>query len=104
MDVNGSWYSLCHGSRNTAFLLGGFEQIEYAAKALEHHLGLTCDPIGGYVQVPCIERNAKAGKSPRFSIYIQTETLVSFDQVKQPARTGRDLRYEYKETSLGLPS
>ena len=91
-----------------AFLLGGFlEQIEYAAEmALEHHLGLTCDPIGGYVQVPCIERNAKAAvralDSVIYALYTDGKHLVSFDQVVETMkRTGHDLRYEYKETSLG---
>lgn len=91
-----------------AFLLGGFlEQIEYAAEmALEHHLGLTCDPIGGYVQVPCIERNAKAAvralDSVIYSLYTDGKHLVSFDQVVETMKkTGHDLRYEYKETSLG---
>src|SRR5690554_3317638 len=91
-----------------AFLLGGFiEQIEYAAEmALEHHLGLTCDPIGGYVQVPCIERNAKAAvralDSVIYSLYTDGKHLVSFDQVVETMRkTGHDLKYEYKETSLG---
>ncbi len=91
-----------------AFLLGGFlDQIEYAAEmALEHHLGLTCDPIGGYVQVPCIERNAKAAvralDSVIYSLYTDGKHLVSFDQVVETMkRTGHDLRYEYKETSLG---
>lgn len=91
-----------------AFLLGGFlEQIEYAAEmALEHHLGLTCDPIGGYVQVPCIERNAKAAvralDSVIYSLYTNGKHLVSFDQVVETMRkTGADLKYEYKETSLG---
>lgn len=91
-----------------AFLLGGFlEQIEYAAEmALEHHLGLTCDPIGGYVQVPCIERNAKAAvralDSVIYSLYTDGKHLVTFDQVVETMkRTGHDLKYEYKETSLG---
>jgi len=91
-----------------AFLLGGFiEQIEYAAEmALEHHLGLTCDPIWGYVQVPCIERNAKAAvralDSVIYSLYTDGKHLVSFDQVVETMRkTGHDLKYEYKETSLG---
>ena len=90
------------------FLLGGsLDQIEYAAEmALEHHLGLTCDPVGGYVQVPCIERNAagaaRALESAVYSMYTDGKNRVSFDEVVQTmGETGRDLKEEYRETSLG---
>ena len=92
----------------TTFILGGsIKQIEYASEiALEHHLGLTCDPIGGYVQVPCIERNAAAAvralDSANYSLYTDGQHVVSFDQVVLTMKeTGVDLRCEYKETSLG---
>ncbi|MBU5483632.1 L-serine ammonia-lyase, iron-sulfur-dependent, subunit alpha [Clostridium sp. MSJ-11] len=91
-----------------AFLLGGsVDQIEYAAEmALEHHLGLTCDPVGGYVQVPCIERNAAAAvralDAVNYSLYTDGKHMVSFDQVVITMKeTGMDLKCEYKETSLG---
>lgn len=90
------------------FLLGGsLDQIEYAAEmALEHHLGLTCDPVGGYVQVPCIERNAagaaRALESAIYSMYTDGKNRVTFDEVVQTmGATGRDLKEEYRETSLG---
>lgn len=91
-----------------AFLLGGsIQQIEYAAEmSLEHHLGLTCDPVGGYVQVPCIERNAAAAvralDAVSYSLYTDGKHLITFDQVVDTMKkTGTDLKHEYKETSLG---
>lgn len=90
------------------FLLGGtLDQIEYSAEmALEHHLGLTCDPVGGYVQVPCIERNAAAASraldSAIYSLYTDGKNRVSFDEVVLTmGATGKDLKKEYRETSLG---
>ncbi len=90
------------------FLLGGsLAQIEYAAEmALEHHLGLTCDPVGGYVQVPCIERNAAASAraldAATYSLYTDGKHKVTFDQVvRTMGETGKDLKQEYRETSLG---
>ncbi|MEG2220822.1 MAG: L-serine ammonia-lyase [Cetobacterium sp.] len=90
------------------FILGGsLEQIEYAAEmALEHHLGLTCDPVGGYVQIPCIERNAAAAvralDSAQYAMYTDGKHSITFDQVvKTMKETGVDLKEEYKETSLG---
>lgn len=92
----------------STFLLGGsLKQIEYSAEiALEHHLGLTCDPVGGYVQIPCIERNAAAAvralDAANYSLYTDGQHSVSFDQVVLTMKeTGRDLKCEYKETSLG---
>ena len=91
-----------------AQLMGGSpSQIEYAAEmGLEHHLGLTCDPVGGLVQIPCIERNAyAAARAMDASIYaLYTDGLhrVSFDQaVKVMKQTGKDLPSLYKETSEG---
>jgi L-serine dehydratase len=83
------------------------EQIEYAAEiGMEHHLGLTCDPVGGYVQIPCIERNAfaaaRALDASAFAILSDGEHRISFDDVvKTMKNTGRDLSSKYKETSKG---
>ena len=89
-------------------LLGGTTyQIEYAAASgLEHHLGLTCDPIAGLVQVPCIERNAfgaqRALDSALYAIHSDGRHMVSFDNVVEVMeQTGHDLPSLYKETSLG---
>ena len=83
------------------------EQVENAAEiAMEHNLGLTCDPVGGLVQVPCIERNAmaaiKAISAARIAMYGDGKHLVSLDQVIRTMRdTGRDMRDSYKETARG---
>lgn len=89
-------------------LFGGTaSQIEYAAEmGLEHHLGLTCDPVCGLVQIPCIERNAfaaaRALDANTFSTFSDGRHLVSFDQVVEVMRqTGNDLPSLYKETSEG---
>jgi len=91
-----------------ASALGGTPtQIENAAEiALEHHLGMTCDPVGGLVQVPCIERNAmgaiKAINAASLSLAGDGEHIVSFDAVVETMRqTGLDLQTKYKETSEG---
>lgn len=90
------------------YLYGGTnEQIEYAAEiAFEHHLGLTCDPVHGLVQIPCIERNAiaaiKALDSAKYSLLTDGSHYISFDHViDSMKRTGLDLSYKYKETSMG---
>lgn len=92
----------------SAQLFGGTTaQIEYAAEmGLEHHLGLTCDPIGGLVQVPCIERNAfaaiRALDSCSYAMLSDGKHLVSFDKVVRTMKeTGHDLPSLYKETSHG---
>ncbi len=89
-------------------LFGGSPyQIEYAAEmGLEHHLGLTCDPVNGLVQVPCIERNAyaatRAMDSNLYAIFSDGHHTVSFDQVVEVMKTtGHDLPSLYKETSQG---
>lgn len=89
-------------------LMGGSpSQIEYAAEmGLEHHLGLTCDPVCGMVQIPCIERNAyaaaRAMDASIYSLYTDGRHRVSFDQVvKVMKETGKDLPSVYKETSEG---
>lgn len=89
-------------------VLGGTPlQVENAAEiAMEHHLGLTCDPIGGLVQIPCIERNAmgsaKAISASRMALRGDGTHYVSLDQVIQTMReTGADMHTKYKETSRG---
>jgi len=89
-----------------AQLMGGNpRQIEYAAEiALEHKLGLTCDPKAGLVQIPCIERNALAAKNAidnaDYSLPTDGTHMVSFDEaVATMLRTGRDLKRIYRETS-----
>lgn len=90
------------------YLIGGSnEQIEYAAEiGLEHHLGLTCDPVDGLVQIPCIERNALASaKAIDIATYSKaTDGIhhITFDSVVEVMRqTGIDLKEKYKETSIG---
>jgi L-serine dehydratase len=83
------------------------EQIENAAEiAMEHHLGMTCDPVGGLVQIPCIERNAfgavKAIAAASLALHGDGRHLVSLDSVIATMRqTGADMQSKYKETSLG---
>ncbi|MEI6093017.1 MAG: L-serine ammonia-lyase [bacterium] len=83
------------------------EQVENAAEiAMEHNLGLTCDPIGGLVQIPCIERNAmgavKAINASRIALKGDGTHYVSLDKViKTMQRTGLDMQAKYKETSTG---
>ena len=91
-----------------AQLMGGSpSQIEYAAEmGLEHHLGLTCDPVCGLVQIPCIERNAyaaaRAFDAGIYALYTDGRHRVSFDQaVRVMKKTGHDLPSLYKETSEG---
>ncbi|MBP6901165.1 MAG: L-serine ammonia-lyase [Burkholderiaceae bacterium] len=89
-------------------LLGGTpEQVENAAEiGMEHHLGLTCDPVGGLVQIPCIERNAiasvKAINAARMALRGDGSHHVSLDQVIKTMReTGADMMSKYKETARG---
>src|SRR5215471_15832121 len=91
-----------------AGVLGGTpEQIENAAEiAMEHHLGLTCDPVGGLVQIPCIERNAiaavKAINAARMALHGDGRHKVSLDTViKTMRQTGEDMKDKYKETARG---
>jgi L-serine dehydratase len=91
-----------------AQLLGGsVRQIEYAAEmGLEHHLGLTCDPIGGYVQIPCIERNAiaavRAVDCAAYALLSDGHHIVSFDEVVRTMwETGCDMKSLYRETATG---
>ncbi|MFY8207439.1 MAG: L-serine ammonia-lyase [Arenimonas sp.] len=91
----------------TAALGGSLGQIENAAEiGMEHNLGLTCDPIGGLVQIPCIERNAmgavKAINASRMALRGDGKHRVSLDKVIKTMRdTGRDMAEKYKETSRG---
>lgn len=83
------------------------EQIEYASEiAFEHHLGLTCDPIGGLVQIPCIERNAVAAmraiNAVNLANFLTDTRKISLDLViKTMYETGRDMSRSYRETSVG---
>lgn len=83
------------------------EQVASAAEiGMEHNLGLTCDPVGGLVQIPCIERNAvgavKAANAARLALHADGPTKVSLDQVIETMRqTGLDMSSKYKETSQG---
>ena len=91
-----------------AAVLGGTPaQVENAAEiGMEHHLGLTCDPVGGLVQIPCIERNAvgavKAVTAARLALHGDGRHTVSLDKViKTMMETGADMKIKYKETSRG---
>ena len=91
-----------------AAVMGGSpEQIENAAEiGMEHNLGMTCDPVGGLVQIPCIERNAmgaiKAINAARMALRGDGQHVVSLDKViKTMMQTGADMKSKYKETSRG---
>ena len=83
------------------------DQIEYAAEmSIEHHLGLTCDPIGGLVQIPCIERNAiaamRALNAVNLADFLADSRKISFDMIVDTMyETGKDLKVIYRETSEG---
>lgn len=83
------------------------DQIEYAAEmSIEHHLGLTCDPIGGLVQIPCIERNAiaamRALNAVNLADFLADSRKISFDMIVETMyETGKDLKVIYRETSEG---
>lgn len=83
------------------------DQIEYAAEiAMEHHLGLTCDPVKGVVQIPCIERNAVAAmraiNAENLAELLSGTRRISFDMVVETMfNTGRDLNAYYRETGEG---
>lgn len=91
----------------TALLGGTPEQVENAAEiAMEHNLGLTCDPVGGFVQMPCIERNAIAAgtavAATRLALLGDGDHKISLDTVIETMRqTGVDMSLKYKETSMG---
>ena len=89
-----------------AALGGSNEQVEHAAEiAMEHNLGMTCDPMGGFVQVPCIERNAfgavQAVNAARMAMNGRGEHKVSLDRVVRTMyETGQAMQTRYKEGSL----
>jgi L-serine dehydratase len=101
--------SACSMAAAAAAQLNGaaLNQIEYAAEmAMEHNLGLTCDPVEGYVQIPCIERNMNAAlraiECAAFTLLTDGRHLISFDDVIDVMnRTGRDLQAAYRETATG---
>lgn len=103
--------SACAMSASALAYLNGLNirQIEYAAEcSIEHNLGLTCDPVGGYVIIPCIERNAmgalRAFEAVTLAKYMSKvkENLISFDMVVETMNyTGKKMAFELRETSLG---
>ena len=115
--VSGSTMEGCQGEVGVACSMaaaglaavcgGTVEQIENAAEiGMEHNLGLTCDPVAGQVQIPCIERNAiaavKAINAARMALRGNGSHYISLDQViRTMMATGRDMQSKYKETSLG---
>ena len=89
-------------------VLGGcaIKACNAAEIAMEHHLGLTCDPVYGLVQIPCIERNAfgaiKAISAARIALSGDEAQKVKLDEIIDTMyKTGRDMSYKYKETALG---
>lgn len=102
----GSACSMCAAGLATLFGLN-LDQIEYSAEvAMEHNLGLTCDPVKGLVQIPCIERNAVAAlralNSVNLARFLYTTRRISFDNVVETMyKTGLDLNEKYRETAHG---
>lgn len=102
----GSACSMTAGALASLYALN-IDQIEYAAEiAMEHNLGLTCDPVMGLVQIPCIERNAVAAmraiSSVNLSRFLYSTRKISFDEVVTTMyRTGKDMSEKYRETSHG---
>lgn len=102
----GSACSMAAAAHATLFKLS-IDQVEYAAEiAMEHHLGLTCDPVNGYVQIPCIERNAVAAlraiDACGLAYFLSDSRKISFDTVVDTMyQTGLDMHTAYKETAQG---
>ena len=102
----GSACSMAAAALATLYRLN-LDQVEYAAEiAMEHNLGLTCDPVMGLVQIPCIERNAvavtRAISAVNLSRFLYTTRKISFDEVVATMyQTGRDMNEKYRETSHG---
>ena len=102
----GSACSMTAGALASLYGLN-IDQIEYAAEiAMEHNLGLTCDPVNGLVQIPCIERNAvacmRAISAVNLSRFLHTTRKISFDEVIATMyQTGKDMNEKYRETSHG---
>jgi len=91
-----------------AYLLGGdINQVEYASEiGLEHHLGLTCDPVNGLVQVPCIERNPIAARrafdAAKYALLTDGKHIITLDMaISTMIETGKDIHSKYRETSTG---
>lgn len=102
----GSASSMAAAAMATVLGANAFKACNAAEMAMEHHLGLTCDPVAGLVQIPCIERNAsaaaKALDTANYALYTDGQHSVSFDEVViTMGETGRDMKEEYRETSLG---
>ena len=102
----GSACSMTAAALATLYKLN-IDQVEYAAEiAMEHNLGLTCDPVNGLVQIPCIERNAVAAmraiSSVNLSRFLYATRIISFDEVVATMyRTGKDMDEKYRETANG---
>ena len=102
----GSACSMAAAAHATLFRLS-IDQVEFAAEiAMEHHLGLTCDPVNGFVQIPCIERNAVAAlraiDACGLAYFLSDSRKISFDTVVETMhQTGLDMNTAYKETSQG---
>lgn len=102
----GAASSMAAAAMATALGANAFKSCNAAEMAMEHHLGLTCDPVAGLVQIPCIERNAfgaiKAITAARMAMTRKSTPRVSLDEVIETMyETGKDMNYKYKETSLG---
>ncbi len=102
----GSASSMAAAAMATVMGADAFKACVAAEIAMEHHLGLTCDPVDGLVQIPCIERNAfgavKAITAARIALKRQSLPRVSLDEViKTMYLTGKDISFKYKETALG---
>ena len=102
----GSASSMAAAAMATVLGANAMKACSAAEVAMEHHLGLTCDPVAGLVQIPCIERNAfgaiKAITAARMALARTSEPRVSLDEViKTMYITGKDLNFKYRETSLG---
>ena len=102
----GSASSMAAGALATVLGASAYKACNAAEMAMEHHLGLTCDPVSGLVQIPCIERNAfgaiKAISAARMAMTRKSDPVVGLDEViKTMYETGKDMNYKYKETSLG---
>lgn len=102
----GSASSMAAAAMATVLGADASKACNAAEVAMEHHLGLTCDPVAGLVQIPCIERNAfgaiKAISAARMAMTRKSTPMVTLDEViKTMYETGKDMNYKYKETSLG---
>ena len=102
----GSASSMAAGAMTTVLGGSAIKACNAAEIAMEHHLGLTCDPVYGLVQIPCIERNAfgaiKAISAARIALSGDEAQKVKLDEIIDTMyKTGRDMSYKYKEIALG---